>query len=75
MRVSKVCNYSLLKTIAQKEELTYTELKNIYCEPTPRGVILGQHRTMGAAGFGGPFAPIVQYEKFRGRGVKMIDVI
>ena len=37
MRVSKVCNYSLLKTIAQKEELTYTELKNIYCEPTPLG--------------------------------------
>ena len=65
MRVSKVCNYSLLKTIAQKEELTYTELKNIYCEPTPRGVILGQHRTIGAAGFGGPFAPIVQYEKWK----------
>ena len=26
--------------------------------------ILGQHRTMGAAGFGGSFAPIVQYEKW-----------
>ena len=25
---------------------------------------LGQHRTMGAAGFGGSFAPIVQYEKW-----------
>ena len=43
MRVSKVCNYSLLKTIAQKEELTYTELKNIYCEPAARGVILGKN--------------------------------
>ncbi len=26
--------------------------------------ISGQHRTMGAAGFGGSFAPIVQYEKW-----------
>ena len=26
--------------------------------------ILEQHRTMGAAGFGGSFAPIVQYEKW-----------
>ena len=26
--------------------------------------MLGQHRTMGAAGFGGSFAPIVQYEKW-----------
>lgn len=43
MRVSKVCNLSLLKTIAQNEELTYTELKDIYCEPTPRGVILGKN--------------------------------
>ena len=25
---------------------------------------LGQHRTMGTAGFGGSFAPIVQYEKW-----------
>ncbi|MCI6433164.1 MAG: hypothetical protein MR828_00045, partial [Clostridiales bacterium] len=25
---------------------------------------LGQHRTMGAAGFGGSFVPIVQYEKW-----------
>ena len=31
----------------------------------PRCVlILGQHRTMGTAGFGGSFAPIVQYEKW-----------
>ena len=27
-------------------------------------VKLGQHRTMGTAGFGGSFAPIVQYEKW-----------
>lgn len=38
MRVSKVCNYSLLKTIAQKEELTYTELKNISVNRLPVGL-------------------------------------
>ena len=27
-------------------------------------IFLGQHRTMGTAGFGGSFAPIVQYEKW-----------
>ena len=27
------------------------------------GLLLGQHRTMGAAGFGGPFAPSVQLTK------------
>lgn len=43
MRVSKVCNFSLLKTIAQKGETTYTELKGIYCKPTPRGVILAKN--------------------------------
>ena len=41
----------------------------IHCSNTSRKsvnllFILGQHRTMGAAGFGGSFAPIVQYEKW-----------
>lgn len=39
MRISKVCNLSLLNIIAQKKEITYTELKGIHCKPTPPGVI------------------------------------
>ena len=32
--------------------------------PQIEAVFLWQHHTMGAAGFGGSFAPIVQYEKW-----------
>ena len=35
--------------------------KSWYNNPT----VLRQHRTMGAAGYGGSFAPIVQYEKWK----------
>ena len=29
--------------IAQKEEITYEELKAEYCEPTPKGVVSGRN--------------------------------
>lgn len=43
MRISKVCNLSLLNIIAQKKEITYAELKDFYCEPTPHGVVLAKN--------------------------------
>ena len=43
MKVSKVCNASLLNTIAQRKEITYDNLKAEYCEPTPPGIILGKN--------------------------------
>ncbi len=43
MRVSKVYNGTLLSIIAQKEEITYEELKAEYCEPTPKGVVSGRN--------------------------------
>ena len=32
--------------------------------PSPARILLGQHRTMGTAGFGGSFVPSAQYEKW-----------
>ena len=43
MKVSKVYNGTLLNIIAQKEEITYEELKKEYCEPTPSGVVSGRN--------------------------------
>ena len=43
MKVSKVYNGTLLSIIAQKEEITYEELKAEYCEPTPKGVVSGRN--------------------------------
>lgn len=43
MRVSEVHNGSLLQIIARKGEITYNELKEEYCVPTPPGVILGSN--------------------------------
>ena len=43
MRISKVYNVSLLEIIAQKEQITYEELKKEYISPTPPGVILGKN--------------------------------
>ena len=39
MRVSRVCNATLLAIIAKKEEITYEELKKEYCEPIQVGVV------------------------------------
>ena len=38
--------------------------KNCFLRFWARDFVLRQHRTMGAAGFGGSFAPIAQYEKW-----------
>lgn len=43
MKVGKVCNASLLNTIAKRKEITYDELKEEYCEPSPPGVIIGKN--------------------------------
>ena len=42
MRVSRVCNATLLAIIAKKEEITYEELKKEYCEPIQVGVVSGR---------------------------------
>lgn len=42
MKVSKVCNASLLEIIAKKGETTYAKLKKEFCTPMPRGVISGR---------------------------------
>lgn len=39
MRISKPYNATLLSIIAKKEEITYEELQNEYCVPTPPGVV------------------------------------
>ena len=39
MRISRVCNATLLAIIAKKEEITYEELKKEYCEPIQIGVV------------------------------------
>ena len=39
MRVSKVCNASLLAIIARHKEITYDDLKREHITPTPKGVI------------------------------------
>ena len=41
MRISKPYNMSLLAIIAQEKQITYAELKNKYCTPTPSGIISG----------------------------------
>lgn len=41
MKISKVCNASLLEIIAKNGEITYAKLKKEYCTPMPRGVISG----------------------------------
>ena len=43
MRVCKVLNQDLLNIIIRKEELTYDELKDEFCEPTTPGVVLGKN--------------------------------
>lgn len=43
MKVSKVCNGSLLEIIARRGNITYDELKNEYCVPTPRGIVFGSN--------------------------------
>ena len=43
MKVSKVYNVSLLNIIAQKGEITYDELKEMYCEPSTPGIVLGKN--------------------------------
>ena len=41
MRVSKPYNASLLAIIAREKQITYAELKEKYCTPTPPGIISG----------------------------------
>ena len=43
MKVSKVYNVSLLNIIAQREEITYDDLKEAYCEPSAPGVTSGKN--------------------------------
>ena len=43
MRVSRPYNASLLNMIAKKGEITYFELKNLYCVPTPPGIVSGRN--------------------------------
>ena len=43
MRISKPYNATLLSIIAREKQITYEELQNKYCVPTPPGVILGRN--------------------------------
>lgn len=43
MRISKPYNATLLSIIARKKEITYEELQNEYCVPTPPGMVLGRN--------------------------------
>ena len=41
MRIGKPYNASLLAIIAREKQITYLELKEKYCTPTPPGIISG----------------------------------
>lgn len=43
MRITPPYNATLLSIIAQKEEVTYSKLKEEYCIPAPSGVVLGRN--------------------------------